>query len=159
MKNDTTTSNVLRRLFRTFPKVFTRESLNSLIRNHNLSMEALNDAAAVLAESEANPTVEISPLAEANVKSQSVSDFKLASALEIAKDDDRLIYDEFLQVDAQRNALVAKIAARYQDDVNAILNVAKTADGTDAREIDNLIHSDIVMNAIGISPTISNTKK
>lgn len=158
MLSEVTKDRALRRLIKTYPKLLSKESLDTIIGNRMLSMEGINEAYLVVDTNE-NKEVTIDPVVEQGIKSRSVSDFKLQTALDVAKDDDRNLYDEFLRVDQQRSELISKIAGRYQSDVNSLIGSIKSVPGVNSREIDNLVKTDIVATAYGITPTISNTRK
>lgn len=146
--NNTVVKNtILRALVRRFPGLVTRETAHSLLRNDVISQEAAADIISV---------TETTDPEHANQKNNgsiipadSISDFKLDAALEILKIDDRTTYDEFLRVDSDRNALVAKIVGNYNNDVNLIIGVLKTAPGTDIKAIDEILQSPIVADKAG----------
>ena len=144
-------SNIIRRFVRTFPGLFSKEAVTALVGNNSVSLEAASDIATIMATAEDG--VIINPLDAAGAKVRSVQDFKLASALEISKLDDRNLYDEFLKVDEQRSKIVSTIASRYGDDVHTVLGIIKGSPGVKPKEIDDILSTPIFAEKANIPAT------
>ena len=113
-------------------------------------MEAANEAIAVVETVDEQSVVDKATKHNGSViPASSVSDFKLASALEIMKYEERDTYDEFLRVDADRQALVARVESKYLNDVNLVIGVLKTTPGVDMKEMDDILSTPIVADKAG----------
>lgn len=149
--NQLAQNNIIQRFARTFPGFLSKESVSNLVSSESVSLHTAADLTSIIASAEDGVT--INPLDEAGAKARSVTDFKLQSALEIVKLDDRTLYDEFLKVDEQRQKIVNTIASRYSDDVHAVLGIIKNTGGVSPKEIDEILSTPMVAEKSNIPAT------
>lgn len=145
-------NNIIRNFARTFPGSLSKESVTALVSNESISLHAAADLSSIVATKEDG--VDVNPLSLDGAKARSVADFKLESALEIVKLDDRTLYDEFLKIGEKYKDIVNTIASRYGDDVHVVLGVIKSTPGVDPKEIDEILSTPMVAEKANIPATI-----
>lgn len=132
-----TSSSILKLITTRIPALFSKESISAITAKNEMSFEDANEALAVLAK-------------DNNVDTQSkmqklgyYGNVKLDAMLEACKDDERLIYEEFVKLDEKRDAILAKIVSKFDDQIGILLESIKETSGANASEIDTFIKTKV----------------
>jgi hypothetical protein len=134
-------SGVIAHFAKRLPNLFSRESINALVRNNDVSLEHARESleAVDMYENAHDKNISTAETIDKMQKLGFYANVKFEAMLEAAKEDERLLYDQFVTIDNARNEAMAKIIDKKEDDVNAVLNSLKTLPKVDPKEIDSLI--------------------
>jgi hypothetical protein len=80
-------------------------------------------------------------LEEANLKN--FANVKFQALVDLAKKDDSLLYNEFVEVDNARDRVAADVVSKYEHDFNSFLVALQTTEGVDKSIVDSLIQTKI----------------
>lgn len=131
-------------LARKIPFLFNANAVKTLAAKNELSIE---DASEALNSVDQKMDDRIIDAHAKMVRQQFYGAVKFEAMLAAAKEDERLLYDEFLRVDNDRDKIIAQINERFNGDFNALLNVVKTsapAEDVQVSEIEKLSRVKIV---------------
>lgn len=145
-------SNLFLLLAKRVPRLFSKESVNELVSQNKISFEHAKESLASIdltdltkkAETNTNTTSTMEKMDKLGFYAQ----VKFEAMLESAKEDDRMLYDDFVEIDNQRNKIIAEIASKREGDVNSLLNALKTLPNVESNEIDEMISLSIKVEDI-----------
>ncbi len=123
------------------PHIFSKESITDLITKNKISfIQAKESLAAIDLTSEAyDKDISTDSIVSKMQKLGFYANVKFEAMLESAKEDERMLYDEFVNLDNARNKIISEIVSKKEGDINALLQAIKTLPGVNEKEIDELI--------------------
>jgi hypothetical protein len=137
-------SNIIAFLAKEIPGLLSKESINDLVSKNDISydaaMESLNFITADFGKEAKDGGVKTDDdLLAKHAKFGFLSSAKFKAELESSRQDERLLFEEFIRVDAARDALIAKISERQEALINNVLHHLKTVSGVDQGIVDDML--------------------
>lgn len=151
-------SKVLSYIAKKLPGLMSREAVENLVSNNELTWESANaiitniDMQARAVESNGAAHVDIAAASKMDIAKDAMAhhfaNIKFEALLQKIQEDDTLQYDEFVKLDNKRNEIVAAIINKHEPDLNILLNQIKTTGGVNADAVDALIQTKLGVAAI-----------
>ena len=135
-----------------FPKSFSPESVQQMIENGIISYESAANLLSIIDPSMASEADNFMEMGDKpntaqdhirEAKARYFEDLKFKALLECVKEDDTMLYEDFVSVDNARRQIMAKIVQQKEGALNDMLNEVKAAYGCDPTLIDGLIKTRI----------------
>lgn len=136
-----------------FPKAFSSESIQRMIEEEMISFESASNLLAITDGSiSKEDMVQFGGITDTPqssedhirvAKTKYFEDLKFKALLECIKEDDTLLYEEFVEIDNARKSLMNKIITREENKFNTLLSQVKSANGCDTNLIDGLIKTKV----------------